>query len=67
MISNLNSAVVGSTYQNSEMRNRAQEESQNISKQGDASKIESLKASIENGDYKIDLDVLAKKIADELL
>ena len=67
MVSNLNSAAVRSTYQNSEMRNRTQEGSQNISKQGDASKIESLKASIENGEYKINLDALAKKIADELL
>ncbi len=67
MISNLNSAAVHSTYQNSEIRNRTQDGSQNISKQGDASKIESLKASIENGDYKINLDMLAEKIADELL
>lgn len=31
-----------------------------------ASKLEALKASIENGEYKVDLDALAEKMAKEL-
>jgi len=38
-----------------------------IEKQGDTSKIEQLKSSIENGEYQLDLKALAKKIADEIL
>ena len=67
MVSNINSGAVRSAYQNSEVRNRAENGSKNVSEQGDASKVESLKASIQNGEYKINLEELAKKIADELL
>ena len=67
MVSNINSGAVRSAYQNSDVRNRTGNDSKNISAQGDASKVESLKASIENGEYKINLEALAKKIADELL
>ncbi len=67
MVSNINSGAVRSAYQNSEVRNRAGSGSKNVSEQGDASKVESLKASIQNGEYKINLDELAKKIADDLL
>ncbi len=66
MVSNIKSGALRSAYQNSEVRNR-ESGSKNISKQGDASKVDALKASIQNGDYKIDLDALAQKIADELL
>ena len=38
-----------------------------VSKQGDKSKVEHIKDAIANGEYKIDLDALSKKIADELL
>ncbi len=67
MVSNINSGAVRSAYQNSDVRNRTENGSKNVSEQGDASKVESLKASIQNGEYKINLDELAKKIADDLL
>lgn len=67
MISGINSAALRSAYANNEMKSQIKEGSQTISKQGDSSKIEALKASIENGEYKINLDKLASKIADELL
>ncbi|MEA2110845.1 MAG: flagellar biosynthesis anti-sigma factor FlgM [Campylobacterota bacterium] len=67
MVSNINSGAVRSAFQNSDVRSRTENGSKNVSEQGDASKIESLKASIENGEYKINLEALAKKIADELL
>lgn len=38
-----------------------------VSKQGDKSRVEHIKDAIANGEYKIDLDALSKKIADELL
>jgi len=38
-----------------------------VSQQGDKSKVERIKDAIANGEYKIDLDALSKKIADELL
>jgi anti-sigma28 factor (negative regulator of flagellin synthesis) len=66
MVSNINSGALRSAYQNSEVRNR-ESGSKNISKQGDASKVDALRASIQDGSYKIDLDTLAQKIADELL
>ena len=39
----------------------------NISTQGDMSKIDQIKSSIESGEYKINLEALSQKIADELL
>ncbi len=39
----------------------------NISAQGDISKIDQIKSSIESGEYKINLEALSQKIADELL
>ena len=38
-----------------------------VSKQGDMSKIERIKESLESGEYKINLQALSQKIADELL
>ena len=38
-----------------------------VSSQGDTSKIEQIKESLASGDYKVDLEALSKKIAEELL
>ena len=38
-----------------------------VSKQGDTSKIEQIKESLASGEYKVDLEALSRKIADELL
>ncbi len=38
-----------------------------VSKQGDTAKVDSLRESIESGEYKVDLAALSRKIADELL
>ncbi len=38
-----------------------------ISKQGDMSKVEKIKESLESGEYKINLQALSEKIAEELL
>jgi anti-sigma28 factor (negative regulator of flagellin synthesis) len=67
MISQLNS--VASTYASSlsESKSAAQKAVTNISKQGDMSKIDKIKESIEAGTYKVDLQALSEKIAEELL
>lgn len=68
MISQLNGSVVRNAYTNTMNEPKKMNNSQNvISKQGDTSKIESIKQSLESGDYKIDLEALSRKIADELM
>lgn len=69
MISKINPAVVRNTYQNnSDAQNRVNKgSSTTVKEQGDTSKVEAIKASIEEGSYKIDLDALAEKIADGLI
>jgi anti-sigma28 factor (negative regulator of flagellin synthesis) len=39
----------------------------NISSQGDMSKVDQIKEALESGEYKINLQALSEKIADELL
>ncbi len=69
MISQVNGATARSVYQNAETQNRRDEkvDKTTVSKQGDTSRIDAIKASIEAGEYKVDLEALAKKIADELM
>ncbi len=64
MISGVNSSVANATYQEA---TKNTQKSSNVSKQGDTSKIEQIKAEIEKGEYRIDLQALAEKIADELM
>ncbi len=69
MISQMNSANIRNAYANSlgEPKDVKQKDSTNITKQGDTSKIEKLKEAIESGDYKVDLQALSEKIAEELM
>ncbi|MBL0707690.1 MAG: flagellar biosynthesis anti-sigma factor FlgM [Sulfurimonas sp.] len=68
MISQLNSLAVSGAYTSnfgdSKETNKA---STNISKQGDTSKVERIKDALESGEYKINLETLSQKIAEELL
>ncbi len=66
MISKVGSAAIRNTYQESEAK-EASKRPTTVDKQGDTSKIEQLKSSIENGEYQLDIKALAKKIADEIL
>ena len=68
MISQASGSSVRNVYTNTlnETKNTKQASS-TVSKQGDTSKIDQIKESIASGDYKIDLDALSKKIADELV
>jgi len=66
MISKVGGTAVSSTYQENEAK-EASKCSPTIEKQGDTSKVEQIKSSIENGEYRLDLKALAQKIADEIL
>jgi anti-sigma28 factor (negative regulator of flagellin synthesis) len=68
MISQLNSSAVRSAYaSNFGESKEANEATTNITKQGDTSKVERLKEALESGEYKINLEALSQKIAEELL
>jgi len=67
MISNINQSSVRSSYQDQNIKTKEQEKPvQAINKQGDTSRIDALKEAIGKGEYRVDLDALAKRIAQEL-
>ena len=66
MISKLGSVPVRNTQQDSEVKEASKRPS-TLDKQGDTSKIEQIKSSIENGEYQLDLKALAQKIAEDIL
>lgn len=67
MISLVNSATVHNAYSSHIDNSKGGLKGASISKQGDMSKVDRIKESIESGEYKINLEALSKKIADELL
>ncbi len=68
MISSINGATVRGAYQDSSTKLKEQEKSsQTVTKQGDTSRVDELKASIDNGSYRVDIETLAKRIAQELV
>jgi flagellar biosynthesis anti-sigma factor FlgM len=69
MISQVNAAAIRSAYQNSETQNKPQrkDEKVEVSQQGDTSKVDTIKELIEKGEYRINLEALAQKIADDLM
>jgi len=69
MISQINSASIRSIHANSLNENKdiSKKEGTGVTKQGDTSKVEQIKEALESGEYKINLDALSKKIAEELL
>ena len=68
MISQLNSSAINGAYTNNSSENKeVSKKSTTISSQGDLSKVDQIKESLESGEYKINLQALSEKIADELL
>jgi flagellar biosynthesis anti-sigma factor FlgM len=68
----MNSSVVANTYTNTtkdanQSKVGSQKAEASISSQGDTSKIDQIKNDIASGQYKINLEALSQKIADELL
>lgn len=67
MIASVNNPLARGTYQEVSIKNKEQNKpAQPITKQGDTSRIEELKASYEKGEYRVDIETLAKRIAQEL-
>ena len=66
MISKVGSPAIRNTYQDSGAK-EASKVSSSVKEQGDTSKIEQIKNSIENGEYQLNLKALAERIADEIL
>lgn len=64
MISQVTASAANALYQES---TKNVQKSNSVSKQGETSRIETIKAEIEKGSYRVDLDALAKKIAEELM
>jgi len=69
MISQVNSAAIRTAYasNNGESKVASSKQGANISKQGDTSKVDQIKEQVESGEYKLNLQALSQKIAEELL
>jgi len=67
MISKANSSALNAAYSSKLGESKDVKQAVSITKQGDTSKIEQLRESIDSGEYKVNLDALSKKIAEELL
>ena len=67
MISQAGSSVALNAYASTVSETKETSQKSTVSKQGDMSKIERIKESLESGEYKINLQALSQKIADELL
>ena len=68
MISQVNSSAVRSAYTNNLAEPKETKKAgTNVSEQGDMSKVEQIKESLESGEYKVNLQALSEKIADTLL
>ncbi len=69
MISQVNSSAIRSSYASNlgESKETAKKTDSTISNQGDMSKVDQIKEALESGEYKINLQALSEKIADELL
>jgi anti-sigma28 factor (negative regulator of flagellin synthesis) len=68
MISQVNSSLAGVSYTQGLKKDETLKPNAHLSRTDDGrSKIQQLKQTIEAGEYTIDLSVLAKKMANELL
>ncbi|MCL4431190.1 MAG: flagellar biosynthesis anti-sigma factor FlgM [Epsilonproteobacteria bacterium] len=67
MISSVKGSLIRGAYSETTLKSKEQEKSaQTVTKQGDTSRIDELKAHIEKGEYRVDIEALAKRIAHEL-
>lgn len=66
MISSLNGSLARGVYQDVNTKKDQEKPVQTVAKQGDTSRIEELRSSIANGEYRVNIEALAKRIAQEL-
>jgi len=67
MISQLNSSSIRNAYSSNIGEARDSSSKISVSKQGDMSKVDRIKESLESGEYKINIQALSEKIAGDLL
>lgn len=68
MISQANSASIRSAYASNFGESKdVSKKGTTISSQGDMSKVDQIKEALQSGEYKLNLQALSEKIADELL
>ena len=69
MISQVIGANIRNSYADSvgDKKEVSQKSGANVSKQGDTGKVDQIKEALESGEYKINLEALSRKIADELM
>ena len=69
MISQANNTNIRNAYNNTLAENKDVDKKAGtkVSSQGDLSKVEQIKEALESGEYKVNIQALSEKIADELL
>ena len=69
MISQVNGANIRNPYADSvgDKKEVSGKIGANVSKQGDTSKVDQIKEALESGEYKINIEALSQKIAEELM
>jgi len=67
MISQTNSSAIRTAYQSKTAESKEAKQSTPVTKQGDMSKVEQLKESIDSGEYRVNIQALSEKMADSLL
>ena len=67
MISQTNSSAIRSAYPSKVNETKEHKQAATVSSQGETSKIDELKKSVDSGEYKVDIDALSQKMADSLL
>ena len=68
MISQINNAAVRSLNENTtEVKQAKEKEVATVSQQGDTSKVDQIKEALASGEYKINIEALSQKIAEELM
>ena len=69
MISQVNGGNVRAAYSNALTENKeaSAKVKTSVSEQGDTSKVERIKEALAAGEYKINLEALSQKIAEELM
>ena len=67
MISQTNSSAVHASYQSKTTESKESKQSASVAKQGNTSKLDQLKESIDSGEYRVNIQALSEKMADSLL
>ncbi|MDF1884281.1 flagellar biosynthesis anti-sigma factor FlgM [Sulfurimonas sp. SAG-AH-194-C21] len=67
MISQTNGSAIAAAYPSKANEVKEQKQTETVSSQGENSKVDELKKSIDSGEYKVDINALSQKMADSLL